>query len=55
MFMIYGTGTVIYKTSLIVFVEAVSTDCVYTIFIKLGNEIFGVRLKNYFATYRPVD
>ena len=34
---------------LIVFVEAVSTDYVY---IKLGNGIFEVSLKNYFAAYR---
>ena len=36
-------------TKLIVFVEAVSTGYVY---IKLGNGILGVSLKNYFAAYR---
>ena len=39
-------------TKLIVFVETVSTDYVY---IKLGNKIFGVSLKNYFAAYRPMS
>ena len=41
------------KLPVIVFVEAVLTDYRYVgLYIKLGNGIFGISLKNYFTAYR---